>query len=48
MITQTLAEYGRNSIPLYVLYGKDRKPVLLPALLTPDVLLKALGAFGEF
>ena len=41
-VTQALAEYGRNSIPLYVLYGKDKKPILLPALLTCDILLKAL------
>ncbi|WP_165380369.1 protein-disulfide reductase DsbD family protein [Candidatus Finniella inopinata] len=47
VITQALAEYGRNSIPLYVLYGKDRKPILLPALLTPDVFLKALGSLSE-
>ena len=41
-ITQALAEHGRNSIPLYVLYGKDQKPTLLPALLTPELLLKNL------
>ncbi len=46
-ITQALAEYGRNSIPLYVLYGKNKKPILLPALLTTDILLKALETLDK-
>ena len=41
-ITQALAEYGRTSIPLYVLYGKNKKPIILPTLLTPQILREAL------
>ena len=38
-IAQALASYGRNSIPLYVYYAADSaKPVILPQLLTPQVL----------
>lgn len=38
-ITKALASFGRNSVPLYVLYsGKTGKPVLLPEILTPDIL----------
>lgn len=42
-ITQALASYGKNSIPLYVLYapGSDQ-PVFLPELLTPAIVIKAL------
>lgn len=43
-ITRGLAEFGRSGVPLYVLYGRDRgaPPVLLPEILTPQVVLKAL------
>ncbi|MDP3920249.1 MAG: protein-disulfide reductase DsbD family protein [Candidatus Omnitrophota bacterium] len=43
-ITRSLAGYGRNSIPLYVLYGHgpDREPVLLPEILTSKIILDAL------
>ena len=38
-ITQALAGYGRNSIPLYVYYdGTGKSYVILPQLLTPGVL----------
>lgn len=47
-ITQALASFGRNSIPLYVLYGPGAsKPVLLPELLTPSIVLKALEALKK-
>lgn len=41
-ITRKLAEFGRNGVPLYVFYpaGKDLKPVVLPQLLTPDIVLE--------
>ncbi len=42
LITRALAEYGRTSIPLYVLYGKNKKPQILPTLLTPTLLVEAL------
>ncbi len=43
-ITQALAEFGRNSVPLYVIYtGKNGgSPLVLPELLTPGIVLEAL------
>ncbi|MYA77316.1 MAG: thiol:disulfide interchange protein, partial [Gemmatimonadetes bacterium] len=43
-ITRALAEFGRNSVPLYVLYtgGPDSVPEILPELLTPGLVLDAL------
>lgn len=43
-ITRALAEFGRNSVPLYVLYtgGPDSEPEILPELLTPGLVLDAL------
>lgn len=43
-ITRALAEFGRNSVPLYVLYGSDpkREPLILPELITPGIVLEAL------
>jgi thiol:disulfide interchange protein/DsbC/DsbD-like thiol-disulfide interchange protein len=45
-ITQALAAFGRQSVPLYVLYHGPTpdKVKLLPELLTPDIVLKALEA----
>lgn len=43
-ITRALADFGRNSVPLYVLYtgvpGAD--PEILPELITPGLVLEAL------
>ena len=42
-ITEALASFGRNGVPLYVLYpGKGAKPVILPELLLPGTVLEAL------
>jgi thiol:disulfide interchange protein/DsbC/DsbD-like thiol-disulfide interchange protein len=42
-ITQALSRYGRNSIPLYVLYGKKgESPVILPEVITPGMVLENL------
>ena len=41
-ITHALASYGRNSVPLYVLYGRDHNPIILPQILTPGIVLDAL------
>jgi thiol:disulfide interchange protein DsbD len=46
-ITQALAGYGRNSVPLYVLYGRADEPVILPEILTPGQVLKALDEMGK-
>jgi len=43
-IARALAGFGRASVPLYVFYppgGKD--PVILPELLTPGIVLAAIG-----
>ena len=37
-ITDALAKYGRNSIPLYVYYSSSGDYVLLPQLLTPSII----------
>ena len=42
-ITAYLESYGRSGVPLYVLYpGPGREPVVLPQLLTVDLVLAAL------
>ena len=42
-IAQSLADYGRNSIPLYVYYnGEGNNYEILPQLLTPGILEKYL------
>jgi thiol:disulfide interchange protein DsbD len=43
-ITAALARFGRNSVPLYVLYTGDAQaePLILPALITPGIVLEAL------
>ncbi len=43
-IAKALAEFGRNSVPLYVLYSPDpaKQPIVLPELLTPGIVLDAL------
>lgn len=44
-ITAILAKFGRSGVPLYVLYpaGVGAKPVELPQILTPDIVLSALN-----
>jgi thiol:disulfide interchange protein len=43
-ITEALASYGREGVPLYVLYGREKNapPRLLPEILTPGIVLTAL------
>jgi thiol:disulfide interchange protein DsbD len=43
-ITQALAQFGRNSVPLYIYYppGKNSKPQVLPQVLTQDLMLGIL------
>ncbi|MEP6607122.1 MAG: thioredoxin family protein [Burkholderiaceae bacterium] len=41
-ITQALAQFGRNGVPLYVLYDRKGDPVVLPELLTEGIVLAAL------
>ena len=42
-ITAALAEFGRNGVPLYVLYPAVGEPSVLPELLTPALVLKAIN-----
>jgi thiol:disulfide interchange protein DsbD len=41
-ITRALAEFGRNGVPLYVLYDRTGQPTVLPELLTENTVLAAL------
>ncbi|NGP52903.1 thioredoxin family protein, partial [Thioalkalivibrio sp. XN8] len=42
-ITAYLESHGRSGVPLYVLYpGQGRDPVVLPQLLTVELVLDAL------
>jgi thiol:disulfide interchange protein len=41
-ITKALAEFGRNGVPLYVLYPAKGQPEVLPELLTPSVVIAAV------
>ena len=45
-ITQKLAEFGRSGVPLYVFYpaGKNTQPLVLPQLLTPEIVLEHLSS----
>jgi thiol:disulfide interchange protein DsbD len=47
-ITRALEEFGRNSVPLYVLYGSDpnAEPSILPEILTPGIVLDALSGLS--
>ncbi len=43
-ITQALQSFGRGGVPLYVIYPSDRTkpPIVLPEILTPQIVLDAL------
>ncbi len=41
-ITQALAQFGRNGVPLYVLYDTKGQPTVLPEILTEATVLAAL------
>ena len=43
-ITAALAEFGRNGVPVYVLYVPGKLPVLLPEILSERIVLDALKA----
>jgi len=48
-ITRALAEHGRNSVPLYVLYTdeNDDSPIILPEILTPGLVLETLEKIDD-
>jgi thiol:disulfide interchange protein DsbD len=41
-ITAALTSYGREGVPVYVLYGREGAPRLLPEVLTPGLVLSAI------
>jgi thiol:disulfide interchange protein DsbD len=43
-ITEALTQFGRNSVPLYLLYGTNTSdsPAILPQVLTPDIVMEEL------
>jgi thiol:disulfide interchange protein DsbD len=43
-ITEELQKFGRNGVPCYVLYSSDpqESPLILPQLLTPNIVLESL------
>jgi thiol:disulfide interchange protein DsbD len=41
-ITQFLASFGYNGVPLYVVYPPEGEPKVLPQLLTPEIVIEAI------
>jgi thiol:disulfide interchange protein DsbD len=43
-ISQILSRFGRSGVPLYVYYpaGGKKKPIELPQILTPEIVLSAI------
>ncbi len=46
-ITQALAQFGRNGVPLYVVYDRKGEASVLPELLTEGIVLTALDKLKE-
>jgi thiol:disulfide interchange protein DsbD len=47
-VEQALSDFGRGGLPLYVVYPADGgKPVVLPQVLTPGVVISALDKASE-
>jgi thiol:disulfide interchange protein DsbD len=42
VISAALKGFGRAGVPVYVWYGKGQEPVVLPEVLTPQMLMNAL------
>ncbi|MEW5684765.1 MAG: protein-disulfide reductase DsbD domain-containing protein [Pseudomonadota bacterium] len=48
LIAEELARFGRAGVPLYLVYGaKGGDPAILPTLLTPGLVVKALDTAGK-
>ena len=45
-IARKLEEFGRSGVPLYLLYPSQGDPIILPEILTEDILLKYLNEIG--
>jgi thiol:disulfide interchange protein len=48
-ITRFLERFGRSGVPLYVFYpeGTHAEPIVLPQVLTPDIVLNVIAADGK-
>ncbi len=46
-ITEALAAFGRNGVPLYVFYPKSGEPQVLPEVLMPAIVLEAIGGSAK-
>lgn len=42
-ITTYLRQYGRDGVPLYVYYKPGKEGIILPQVLTPGIVIKAIG-----
>ena len=42
VITEWLKKFGRNGVPLYVLYNENQESEVLPQVLTPDLVIEKL------
>ncbi len=42
-ITEALASFGRSGVPLYVYFKPGHEPVILPEVLTPQMVLDTIG-----
>lgn len=47
VITEELVKYGRNGVPLYLLYGEKGEPKILPQVLTPDSVIGSLEELSQ-
>ena len=43
IISETLEQYGRTGLPLYLLFPSEGDPLILPEILTEDILLSYLN-----
>jgi thiol:disulfide interchange protein DsbD len=43
-ITAMLRSLGRNGVPVYALFQSGQKPIILPEIVTPEMIVKALSA----
>jgi thiol:disulfide interchange protein DsbD len=47
-ITRALESFGRNGVPLYVIYNEElEEPMILPELLTPGIMMNALNELPQ-
>ena len=45
-ITEALAAFGRNGVPLYVFYPVGAEAQILPEVLTPSIVLSVITSQG--